>query len=107
MQIGEDLYLDFTGKAHLFLNHSCSPNSFVKVYVNVAFLISAIPINKDDEIVIDYSLTSLENSDEWAMTCNCGSWGCRKQISGWNSIPEDKQKRYIALGMAQSFVLKK
>lgn len=107
LQIGEDLYLDFTGKSHLFLNHSCSPNAFVKVYVNVAFLMSAIPINKGDEIVIDYSLTSLESKDEWNMPCNCKQYGCRKTISGWNSLSEEKQKRYKELGMAQSFVLKK
>ena len=106
LQIGEDLYLDFTGKSHLFINHSCSPNSFVKVYVNTGFLMSAIPINKGDEILIDYSLTSLETPNEWQMQCNCGVYGCRKVVSGWESLPEEKQKRYKELGMAQSFVLK-
>ena len=106
LQIGKDLYLDFTGKSHLFINHSCAPNSFVKVYVNTGFLMSAIPIHKDDEILIDYSLTSLETNNEWNMNCNCGVYGCRKVISGYDSLTDDKKARYKELGMIQDFILK-
>lgn len=107
LQIGKDLYLDFSGKSHIFINHNCSPNTFVKVYANIAFLLSAIPINANDELTLDYSLTSLESPDEWSMKCNCKNYGCRKIISGWSTLPEDKKKRYMELGMVQSFVLGK
>src|ERR1700744_1613864 len=55
-QIGKDLFLDLRGKSHFFINHSCTPNCYIKVLTNTAFLMSAIPIAAGSELTIDYAL---------------------------------------------------
>jgi len=102
LQIGNDLYLDFSGKNHLFINHSCSPNTYIKTMVNTAFLFSAIPINIGDELCFDYSVSSLE--DNKISSCNCGSYGCRKIIGSWASLPEAKKARYLELKIVPDFI---
>ena len=105
LQIGTDLFLDLRGRSHFFINHSCSPNCYVKVLVGTAFLMSAIPIGAGSEILIDASLTNLSLGD--LTECRCGSFGCRKTISTFQSLPEKTRNRYIELGMVPKFVLGK
>jgi hypothetical protein len=96
LQIATDKYLDLGSHYSVFTNHSCNPNCYVKTSINTAFLISARPILAGDELFFDYSLTSTDTNNEWQMNCNCHKFYCRKVISGFNSIPEEKRKILIA-----------
>jgi hypothetical protein len=94
LQIGEDLYLDLDGHSEYFINHSCNPNCFIKIAAKKAFLISLRPIAKGEELTYDYSATSTEDTDTWEMDCNCSQFYCRKNITGYKSLPLPKQMEY-------------
>lgn len=105
LQIGSELYLDLEGHASFFVNHSCNPNCLVKVAANTAFIIAHIPIKIGDELTFDYSTTSTEMPDTWSMNCNCSRFGCRKVISGFNTVSDDKKINLIEFGMVPKYVL--
>jgi hypothetical protein len=106
LQIGEDIYLDLENHFGNFINHSCNPNSYVKIAVNKAFLISLMTINEGDQITFDYSLTSNEEPDTWSMSCNCSQFKCRKIISGFQTLPSDKQVAAIIAGVVPKYNIK-
>lgn len=58
-----------------YTNHSCNPNAVLEERVKV---VAAHPIQKDQEITIDYALT--EEDPYWQMNCNCGEKRCRGLI---------------------------
>ena len=94
LQIGTNLYLDLTGYSSYFINHSCTPNCFIRVVANTAFLLSLLPIKEGDELTFDYSSTSTEDHTTWSMKCNCSIFGCRKTISGFNALAEKHKQSY-------------
>lgn len=104
MQIGEDLYMGPSGKADDLVNHSCDPNSGVKIGGESAGLFAIRPIKKGEEITWDYS-TTIVGEDDWALDCNCGSKNCRKKISDFKYLPADVRAKYIALGIVPDYVI--
>ena len=56
-----------------FVNHSCSPNTFIKDYRGIA----KKDIKKGEEITEDYSL---EHNPNFKLKCNCGSKNCKSII---------------------------
>ena len=102
LQIDNNKYLDLSNKTHFFLNHSCSPNAYIRVISNFAFILSLIPINIGDEITYEYSLVSTANKT--ILNCNCNNYGCRKIISGYSSLPASIQEKYLSFGVVPSFV---
>lgn len=104
IQIGSELYLDLRGDPSYFINHSCTPNVCIKVSINTAFAMALIPIKAGEELFFDYSTTSTETPDTWSLECGCSIYGCRKLITGFNSVPMDKQKEYLAAGMIPKYV---
>ena len=105
LQVGQELFLDIENHSGVFVNHSCNPNCAVKITTNKAFLISILPIKIGDELAYDYSLTSTETIDTFYMPCSCSKFGCRKVITGFHSIPKDKQTKYIDLDAVPKYVL--
>jgi hypothetical protein len=104
LQIGADLFLVITDHSQ-FLNHSCDPNCYIRVVVNNAFAIAAKPIRKDTELTFDYSLSDSSNPDEWQMNCSCEAWGCRKFISGFQHLPQEKKDKLIEKGFVPKYNL--
>lgn len=107
LQIGPEVYLDMSGNKEFFIRHSCSPNTTVKVLGNYAFLVALHNIKKNDELTFDYSLTSTENPNEWSMQCNCKQWCCRNNISGFHTVPKDRQDYYLKLDAVPKYVIVK
>lgn len=104
LQIGSELYLNVDKKQSSFVNHSCKPNCYVKIAINNAFLISQYPILPNEELTIDYALTSTEDFNTFSMPCNCNNYGCRKMISGFKTLPEAQQKKCIDLGLTPRYI---
>ena len=104
LQINTDLYLDIGQDASLFVNHNCNPNCYVKIRINTAFLLAYIPIKEGQELVFDYSTTSTDKMEDWSITCKCAKFGCRRVISGFQYLPEDKKERYIKAGIVPNYV---
>jgi len=103
LQIGDNMYVDLGSHYSAFTNHSCNPNCYVKIAINTAFLISARDIAIGDELFFDYSLTSTDTLDTWKMDCKCHKFYCRKVISGFSTIPEEKKKSLIKAGMVPAY----
>lgn len=85
IQIGNDLFLNLEGGHSFFLNHSCRPNTYIKVVVGTAFACSIIPIKVGDEITIHYSLLAPQGKE--LMECRCGiSFGCNGLVGGFDDL---------------------
>lgn len=106
LQIGPDRYLDLNNDESLFINHSCNPNAGIKIISNFAFLVAIRKILPKEELTFDYATTSTETPEQWQMNCQCGSFGCRKVVSGMQTIPKDIQEKYLKLGIIPDYVQK-
>lgn len=94
LQIGNDLFLGPSGGIDDYVNHSCNPNSYVHIIGNRAVLYSKYLIKKNSHINFDYSLSSTDDYSRWKMDCKCGSFNCRKIISGYQYL-DDKLKKEL------------
>lgn len=106
LQVNKEKYLDLDGDSSFFCRHSCNANTAIKLIGNTAFLISVRAIKPNDELCFDYSLTSSDTPKEWSMACKCGSWNCRKVISGFNTLSNKDKETYIKLGIVPNYISK-
>lgn len=105
VQIGKRLYMGPSGDIDDFLNHSCSPNSGLKINGKKAALTAIRGIKKGEEIVWDYSTTMDE--DCWEIDCRCGSRNCRKMVRDFKHLDEKTKQKYVKLGIVPKYILKK
>lgn len=102
IQIGKDVCLGPTRTLDNYINHSCSPNSGLKISVNVP-LFAIKNISKGEEITLDYSTTMHE--DDWELACTCGNRNCRKKVKEFNKLPKKVQQKYIRLKIIPKYIL--
>lgn len=105
IQISPKKYLGPSGNFDDFVNHSCDPNSGIKIRGKKVVLIAIKDIKKGEEITFDFSTTTDESG--WEKKCNCGSKDCRKIIRDFKHLPKSVQKKYIKLGIVPNYVTKK
>ena len=99
IQIGPDLYFEPEAPGR-YTNHSCAPNAAIKEdYV----LVALTDIQAGEQICFDYSTTMSE--DNWTMECRCGAPNCRGTIKDFGELPADLQRRYLDMGVVQSFIV--
>ena len=103
VQIGENLYMGPSGKLDDFINHSCNPNSGLRVDGRKAVLIAIKLIKKGAEITWDYSTTM--NEGDWEMDCACQSRKCRGRIRDFKYLPESIQRKYFELGVVPRYIV--
>lgn len=103
VQIGRDKYLGPSGDLDDYINHSCNPNSGLKIKSETIYLISIKKIPPNTEITWDYSTTMDE--DDWEMQCYCGSSNCRGIIKDFKYLPKKIQKKYIQLNIVPNYIL--
>lgn len=106
-QIGAELYLDMTKQQSFFVNHSCNANAGIKILHKQAFLAAIKPIKKGEEITFDYSTTSTDTEDDWQMKCLCGSWNCRKKVSGFSYLKKEEKEYYLSKGVVPVYLTQK
>ncbi len=106
VQIDPNLYMGPSGGLDDFFNHSCEPNSWLKITGKKAILVAMKNIKNGEEIAFDYSLTMNEESSWYELRCNCGSKNCRKTVKNFTHLPEDVKNRYIRLGIVPEYILK-
>lgn len=102
VQIDENLYMGPSGDLDDFFNHSCEPNSGLKINGKKVFLIAIKDIKKDNEITWDYSTTMDEAN--WEMDCNCDSKNCRGRIRDFKYLSPNIQKKYLDLGIVPEYI---
>lgn len=89
------------------VNHSCNPNCFLHIVGKRAILYSLYVIKAGTELTFDYSLSSTDTYDTWKMNCKCGSFNCRKVISGFQYLNDDFKDKYKKLGIVPIFLANK
>jgi len=94
LQVGPNTYIGMSGDVDDFFNHSCDPNCYVHVVGNRAILYSLYVIPAGAELTFDYSTTSTDTHETWKMECKCGSFKCRKIISGFQYLSPELQESY-------------
>lgn len=104
LQVGPNTYLGPSGEADDFVNHSCDPNCKMHVVGNRAFLYSLYIIPAGAELTFDYSTTSTNTIENWSMQCKCGSFKCRKLISGYQYLPVTLQENYTGRKMVPLYI---
>jgi SET domain len=103
LQVGPDLFRIPSGSIDDFINHSCNPNTGIRLYARGAMISAIRYIAVHDEVAFDYS-TYLNNPYE-RIVCRCGSQNCRGVIGNFTSLPLNFQQRYLALRIVGDFAL--
>lgn len=104
LQIGPNIYLGLSGDIEDKIRHSCNPNCMLHIVGNRAILYSLYLIPANMELTFDYSTSSTDTYDKWKMDCKCGQFNCRKLISGFDYLEEDKKAEYNKKGMIPIFI---
>ncbi len=104
LQISDELFLGPTRTADNYINHSCNPNTGIKIIDGAVLLFSIKPIHRGEEITFDYSTTMAE--DYWEMNCCCGTKNCRGKVRDFKHLPRELQEKYIGLGIVPDFVIR-
>ena len=103
VQIDKNLYMGPSGGLDDFFNHSCNPNSGLKIKGEGIILVAIKDIKKNEEITWDYSTTMDE--DDWELDCACRSKNCRNRIRDFKYLPKEIQQKYIKLGIVPKYIL--
>ncbi|MFH0830773.1 MAG: SET domain-containing protein-lysine N-methyltransferase [Parcubacteria group bacterium] len=98
VQCGPNSWVNPQNEAR-FINHSCEPNCGIK---NVFTLVALRDIELGEELTFDYAM--IEDS-WWKFQCGCGAPSCRKIISGYAALPQEKKEQYK--GYISEWIVKK
>jgi hypothetical protein len=102
LQVGLDAFKLPTGSLEDFTNHSCDPNTGIRLNEKGTIIVALRAIAPHEELTYDYS-TYLNNPYE-TMHCHCGAPACRGVIGNFDCLPVALQRRYRALGIIGDFV---
>ncbi len=102
-QIGDDAFLLPNGNIDDFVNHSCHPNTGLRLTPLGYRMIALVDIAAGDELTYDYS-TYIGDTPE-RLACACGAAGCRGTIGPFRSLPPALQRHYLALDVVGRFAL--
>lgn len=94
VQVAADAYLGPSGAVDDLINHSCDPNAGLRFTDDGPVLIAIRAIAPGEEIAWDYS-TTLSDPD-WSMACACGTQECRGTITAFATLPQERQRWYLA-----------
>ena len=103
VQIGKNLYMGPSGQLDDLFNHSCNPNSGLRISNQKVVLIAIKDILRKEEITWDYSTTMDE--DNWELDCTCKSENCRKRIRDFKYLSKELQQKYISLKIVPRYIL--
>jgi SET domain-containing protein len=91
-----------------YLNHSCDPNTFVRIVDEQTSshidIVARRDIAEDEELNFDYA--SLEYDTIAQVACECDTLLCRGKIHGFRDLPEQIKENYEDEGMIPAYLLK-
>ncbi len=75
VEFGDGTALDAsrTGSHFRYVNHSCSPNAFMRLFKGHVEFYALRPIAAGEELTCNYG----ETHHEGTLPCRCGSVGCK------------------------------
>jgi uncharacterized protein len=102
LQVGIDAYKLPTGSLEDFTNHSCDPNTGIRLTSRGTLIVALRNIEVHEELTYDYS-TYLENPYE-KMQCLCGSGICRSVVGNFEDLSDELKRKYLGLRIVGNFV---
>jgi hypothetical protein len=105
LQVGPREFMSASGRLDDYVNHSCCPNTGVRLVDGRVVLIAIRNIPVGEEISFDYATTQDGGFDS-IQECECGVSNCRKFIGDFNCLPEDIKLNYIRLNVVLPHTLK-
>ena len=102
LQVGLDAFKLPNGSLDDFTNHSCDPNTGIRLTDRGTIVMALRDIAAHEELTYDYS-TYLNNCYE-SMHCLCGAATCRGAVGNFDTLPAALRRRYLALGIVGDFV---
>ena len=104
LQVSNQWFIGPSGGLDDVIRHSCNPNCYLRIVGKRAILYSIYNIRSGVELTFYYSTSSTESIGEWKMECHCGSYNCRKIISGFQHLDIKLQEEYKKKGMIPLFI---
>ena len=92
-QIGHDAFLLPNGNIDDFINHSCRPNTGLRLTPLGYRMIALVDIAAGSELTYDYS-TYIGDTPE-RLACACGAPGCRGIIGPFHDLPPALRRYYL------------
>jgi SET domain-containing protein len=102
VQVGLDAFKLPNGNIDDFTNHSCDPNTGIRLTEKGMIVLAVRAIAPNEELTYDYS-THLNNPYE-SFRCRCGALCCRGIVGNFSTLPVELRRRYRALGIIGDFV---
>lgn len=102
LQVGPDAFKLPNGSLDDFTNHSCDPNTGIRLTDRGTIVVALRDIATHEELTYDYS-TYLNNPYE-SLRCLCGAANCRGVVGNFSTLPAELRHRYQALGIVGDFV---
>ena len=102
LQVGLDAFKLPNGSLDDFTNHSCDPNTGIRLTDRGTIVVALRDIAAHEELTYDYS-TYLNNPYE-SLRCLCGAANCRGVVGNFSTLPAELRHRYQALGIVGDFV---
>jgi uncharacterized protein len=76
------------------VNHSCDPNSGVRLNPGQAFdFVARRSIAAGEELTFDYAMRNF-TIEHFPTECLCGAEHCRGTITGWKDLPDARKAAY-------------
>ena len=102
LQVGPDAFKLPNGNLDDFTNHSCDPNTGIRLTDRGMIVVALRDVAAHEELTYDYS-TYLNNPYE-SLRCLCGAANCRTVVCNFSTLPAELRHRYQALGVVGDFV---
>ena len=102
-QVDEDAFLLPNGNLDDLVNHSCSPNTGLRLTPLGYRMIALTDIAPGDELTYDYSTYIGETPER--LSCACGAANCRGTIGPFRELPAELRRRYLASDVVGRFAV--
>ena len=102
LQVAHDEFFALSGGPDDFVNHSCTPNTFVQEASGAVYLAARRDIVVNEELYFDYGVTQI--AFPFRFNCLCGAQSCRGPIGNCDEIPLATLAQYRASGMVPPHV---
>lgn len=78
-----------------YINHCCEPNSYVKTFDGIRWVVAYRDVSPGDEITYDYCINSYGDD---VCECACSHAKCRRvHNTDFFKLPDDKLREYLPL----------
>ncbi len=96
IQVSAELHLE-PGMLGAHTNHSCNPSAGVKDSAVGGYDVFALRfIAAGEAVTVDYATFESAIVGEGLNDCRCGDSICRRAITGWGGLPDERKRHYGA-----------